>query len=85
VFATEADGLAAQRELYLDRYGAMTVREAMTHLSPAYQNNLPAYYAFLERNGIHLDATVTSQVDTFMDAVRRYEGVETGFVINRSP
>jgi hypothetical protein len=58
VFATLADGRAAQRALYLDRYGAMKVRDAIDKLTPPSENDTAGYVAALtdviEIRGEHL-------------------------------
>lgn len=85
VFATLADGRAAQRALYLDRYGAMTVRNAIDKLTPPSENDTVAYLADLQRAGVDLDKTVASQIDTLMPAVEANEGLIAGTVVKRVP
>jgi len=85
VFNTLADGRAAQRELYLDKYGAMTVRAAIGMLTPPSENDTAAYLALLQHAGVHLDKTVASQIDLLMPAVEANEGLIAGTVVQRVP
>ncbi|TMQ06287.1 MAG: DUF4157 domain-containing protein [Deltaproteobacteria bacterium] len=85
VFATMEDGRAAQRALYLNKYGAMTVRDAIEALTPRVENNTDRYLADLEKAGVDLDKDVKSQIDILMPAVAKNEGKDQGKVVPRSP
>jgi hypothetical protein len=85
VFATLADGRAAQRALYLDKYGAMKVRDAIDKLTPPSENDTAGYLAGLQRAGVDLDKTVASQIDALMPAVEANEGLIAGTVVQRLP
>ncbi|HEX8110652.1 MAG TPA: hypothetical protein VF516_23130, partial [Kofleriaceae bacterium] len=83
VFATMDDGRAAQRSLYLDKYGDQTVRDAINKLTPPSENDTTAYLAKLEAAGVDLDKDVKSQIDVLMPAVEANEGMITGIEVQR--
>lgn len=85
VFATLSDGRAAQRSLYLDKYGDSTVRDAINKLTPPSENNTTKYLADLQQAGVDLDKTVKSQIDVLMPAVQANEGLIAGIVVPRTP
>jgi hypothetical protein len=84
VFATMDDGRAAQRELYLNTYGAMTVKAAIEKLTPRSENDTDAYLKKLEAAGVDLDKDVKSQIDVLMPAVQANEGMIIGVVVARA-
>jgi hypothetical protein len=84
VFATMEDGRAAQRDLYLSTYGAMTVRAAIEKLTPRNENDTDAYLKKLAAAGVDLDKDVKSQIDVLMPAVKNNEGMITGVVVARA-
>lgn len=83
VFATMDDGRTAQKSLYLTQYGTQTVRAAVRKLTPPNENDTAAYLRGLERAGVKLDGTVTSQIDTLMAAVEVNEGLSLGTIVPR--
>jgi hypothetical protein len=85
VFATLDDGRAAQRSLYLSRYGEMKVRDAVNKLTPPSENNTKAYLAQLQRAGVNLDGIVKSQIDALMNAIEANEGLIEGTQVERVP
>jgi hypothetical protein len=85
VFATLDDGRAAQRALYLDKYGAMSVRAAIDKLTPPSENDTAKYLAELKNAGVDLDKDVKSQIDVLMPAVAANEGLIAGTVVARTP
>ena len=85
VFATLEDGRAAQRNLYLTKYGDMKVRDAIDKLTPPSENDTGQYLADLKAAGIDLDATVKSQIDALMKAVQSNEGLIEGTEVDRVP
>lgn len=84
VFATMDDGRAAQRDLYVNTYGAMKVREAIEKLTPRNENDTDAYLKKLAAAGVDLDKDVKSQIDVLMPAIEANEGMITGVVIARA-
>lgn len=84
VFATMADGRAAQKALYLNKYGAMTVRAAVEKLTPPTENDTATYLNRLASAGVDLDKDVQSQIDVLMPAVEANEGMISGVEIARS-
>lgn len=84
VFATMTAGRAAQRELYLGKYGASSVQDAVEHLTPPSENNTVKYLKDLEAAGVRLDQTVSSQIDLLMKAVEANEGMIKGVEVPRS-
>jgi hypothetical protein len=85
VFASLDDGRAAQKDLYLNKYGAMKVRDAINKLTPPSENDTTKYLDDLKRAGTDLDKDVKSQIDLLMPAVAANEGLIPGTVISRSP
>jgi len=85
VFAELDDGRAAQRALYLDKYGAMSVRDAINKLTPPSENDTTKYLDELKGAGVDLDKDVKSQIDVLMPAVAANEGVIAGTVVTRTP
>ncbi len=83
VFATMDDGRAAQRSLYLGKYGDWTVTDAIKKLTPKEENDTPAYLAKLAAAGVDLDKDVKSQIDKLMSAVEASEGMITGIEVTR--
>lgn len=83
VFATLEDGRAAQKALYLNKYGEQTVRAAIEKLTPPSENDTTRYLQELERAGINLDETVKSQIDKLMPAVQKNEGLIEGTIVPR--
>lgn len=85
VFASLKDGRAAQRDLYLSKYGAMKVRDAVNKLTPPSENDTDGYLAQLKAAGVDLDEDVKSQIDTLMKAVEASEGLIPGTDVARVP
>lgn len=85
VFATMADGRAAQRSLYLNTYGSMAVKAAVEKLTPSSENDTSAYLKKLEAAGIDLTRDVKSQIDKLMSAIEANEGMITGTAVTRVP
>lgn len=87
VFATMEDGRAAQKSLYLNTYGSMTVHDAVYKLTPPEdQNNTERYLKALAADGIDLEKDVKSQIDALMTAIEKEEGVKgVGVEVNRLP
>jgi hypothetical protein len=83
VFATMDDGRAAQRALYLDKYGEQTVKDAINKLTPPSENDTAGYLAKLKAAGVDLDKDVKSQIDKLMPAVEANEGMITGVELRR--
>jgi hypothetical protein len=83
VFASLADDRAAQRDLYLTKYGAMKVRAAINHLTPPSENDTARYLAALRTAGVDLDKDVQSQIDVLMGAVEANEGLIQGIEVPR--
>lgn len=84
VFANMEAGRAAQRALYLNKYGAMKVRDAIEKLTPPSENDTATYLKRLEQAGVDLDKDVKSQIDVLMSAVEANEGMIVGTEIARS-
>ncbi|MFN4119310.1 hypothetical protein [Acidovorax sp.] len=84
VFSTMEDGHAAQRALYINRYGSMKVRDAISKLTPPSENDTERYLRDLERAGVDLDKDVNSQINVLMPAVAVSEGVIAGIEVRRS-
>ena len=84
VFATMEAGRAAQRALYLNKYGAMKVRDAIEKLTPPSENDTATYLKRLEKAGVDLDKDVKSQIDVLMSAVEANEGMIAGVELTRS-
>ena len=85
VFATIEDGRAAQRALYVNTYGAMTVRAAIKKLTPDIENDTEKYLRDLAAQGVDLDKDVKSQIDLLMAAVAKNEGKDAGIEVVRTP
>jgi hypothetical protein len=85
VFATLEDGRAAQRDLYLRKYGDKKVRDAINKLTPPSENDTGQYLADLEEAGVDLDKNVKSQIDTLMKGVEANEGLTEGTEVDRVP
>lgn len=83
VFATLDEGRAAQRDLYLSRYGNQKVRDAIEKLTPSSENNTAAYLGRLRQAGVNLDRDVTSQINVLMRAIERNEGLVKGTEVKR--
>lgn len=84
VFATMDAGRAAQKALYLNKYGAMTVRAAIEKLTPPSENDTETYLKRLAGAGVNLDKDVKSQIDVLMPAVEANEGMISGVEVARS-
>lgn len=84
VFASMDDGHAAQRALYIKRYGTMKVRDAIAKLTPPSENDTERYLRELQGAGVDLDKDVNSQIDVLMPAVAASEGVIPGIEVPRS-
>jgi hypothetical protein len=84
VFATMDAGRAAQKALYLNKYGTMTVKAAIEKLTPSSENDTDAYLKRLAKAGVDLDKNVKSQIDTLMPAVEANEGMIQGVEVQRS-
>ncbi|WP_440113303.1 hypothetical protein [Acidovorax sp. BL-A-41-H1] len=84
VFATMDDGHAAQKALYIKKYGTTKVREAIAKLTPPSENDTERYLKELEKAGVDLDKDVNSQIDVLMPAVALSEGVIAGIEVPRS-
>jgi|GEM_PF-1639939 len=85
VFASLDDGRAAQRALYLNKYGDSTVRDAINKLTPPSENDTAKYLDDLKNAGVDLDKDVKSQIDVLMPAVAANEGLIAGIVVKRTP
>ena len=85
VFASLEDGRAAQRDLYVSKYGDMKARDAITKLTPPSENDTEGYLAQLKAAGVDLDKDVKSQIDTLMKAVETNEGLIQGMEVARIP
>lgn len=91
VFASMEDGRAAQRSLYVNKYGNMKVRDAIYNpktkegLTPPSENDTTDYLAKLKAAGVDLDKDVKSQIDLMMKAVAKNEGRDQGTEVARMP
>jgi hypothetical protein len=85
VFASLDEGRSAQRNLYLTKYGAMKVTDAINKLTPSSENDTTQYLAELKVAGVDLDKDVTSQIDVLMRAVQTNEGLIAGTEVQRVP
>jgi len=84
VFTTMEEGRAAQKQLYLTKYGTSTVRDAVgKHLTPPNENDTPTYLQQLQIAGVNLDSTMKSQIDVLMTAIEANEGVIEGVLVPR--
>ena len=84
VFATMEAGRAAQKSLYLNKYGDMTVKAAIEKLTPRSENDTDTYLQRLADAGVKLDKDVKSQIDTLMSAVEANEGMIKGVEVTRA-
>jgi hypothetical protein len=85
VFANIDEGRAAQKNLYMNRYGAMKVRTAINKLTPPCENDTAKYLADLKEAGVELDKSVASQIDILMEAIKTNEGLIKGIEVPRMP
>lgn len=85
VFASLEEGRTAQRNLYLNKYGDMKVRDAIDKLTPPSENDTAHYLAELQKAGVSLDKDVKSQIDALMKAVEANEGLIVGIEVVRIP
>jgi hypothetical protein len=85
VFASMEEGREAQKNLYLNRYGDMKVRDAVAKLTPDSENDTRQYLKDLEAQAVKLDEKVKPQIDQFMEAVRKNEGMKAGIEVSRTP
>lgn len=85
VFATMDEGRTAQKNLYINRYGAMKVRNAINKLTPPSENDTTHYLAELKKAGVDLDKDVLSQIDVLMEAIEANEGMIEGIEVTRVP
>lgn len=85
VFSTMDEGRSAQKELYINRYGAMKVRNAIDKLTPPSENDTARYLAELKKAGVDLDKDVLSQIDVLMKAIEVNEGMISGIEVTRVP
>ena len=85
IFKTPDDGRAAQKELYLRKYGDWTVMGRSRKLTPENENNVEQYLKDLAAQGINLTKDVKSQIEPLMPAIKRNEGSKEGTVVNRRP
>lgn len=85
VFDSLEKGRKAQRDLYLNKYGAMKVKDAINKLTPPSENDTTQYLADLKAKGIDLDKDVKSQIDLLMSAVQANEGLIEGTEVQRVP
>lgn len=84
VFATLDDGRAAQKDLYVNSYGNMKVKDAIAKLTPPSENDTAAYLADLKKAGVDLDKDVKSQIDLLMKAIQVNEGLIAGIEVPRT-
>jgi hypothetical protein len=85
IFATMQDGTDAQKDLYLRKYGDMTVSNAIAKLTPPSENNTPKYLEDLKKQGVDINGTVKSQIDKLVPAIQKNEGIVKGISVPRSP
>ena len=78
VFASMEEGRSAQRDLYIQKYGKMTVKDAVNSLTPPSENDTTTYLADSKAAGIDLDKDVASQIDLLMSAIQANEGMIEG-------
>ena len=83
VFASLDDGRLAQRSLYLEKYGKMTVTDAINRLTPPSENDTSKYLKDLEAAGVKLNQNVESQIDVLMKGVEANEGLIAGIIVER--
>lgn len=85
VFASLEEGRSAQRDLYVKKYGAMKVKDAINNLTPPSENDTTKYLADLKAAGIDLEKDVLSQIDALMIAIQANEGLIVGIEVPRVP
>ncbi|MBT1072036.1 hypothetical protein [Pelotalea chapellei] len=85
VFANLDEGRAAQKNLYINKYGAMKVRNAIDRLTPPSENDTTHYLAELKKAGVDLEKNVSSQIDVLMKAIETNEGLIAGIEVPRIP
>jgi hypothetical protein len=85
VFASMEEGRSAQRDLYIKKYGKMTVKDAVNNLTPPSENDTTKYLADLKAAGVDIDKDVASQIDLLMSAIQANEGMIEGTVVERAP
>jgi hypothetical protein len=85
VFANMDEGRTAQRNLYINKYGAMKVRAAIDRLTPPSENDTVHYLAELKKAGVDLEKNVSSQIDVLMKAIETNEGSIAGMEVSRIP
>lgn len=85
VFASLEAGRAAQKSLYLTKYGDMKVKDAIDKLTPPSENDTTKYLAQLKAAGVDLDKDMKSQIDKVMPAVEANEGLIPGIDVARVP
>lgn len=85
VFSTKDEGRTAQKNLYINKYGAMKVRNAINKLTPPSENDTIHYLAELKKAGVYLDKDVSSQINVLMEAVEANEGMIAGIEVTRVP
>ncbi len=83
-FPTEEMGRVALVDLLKDKYGKMTIKEMLPIYAPPKSNNLPAYFAFLKKNGINLDDTVINQLDLLSKKMPIHEGWKRGKIVPKN-
>lgn len=83
-FKDMATGRAAQKDLYINRYGEMSVREAVEKLTPRSENDTDSYLKALAKGGVDLDKKVAPQIDVLMREVEKNEGLIEGITLTRS-
>ncbi|MRR07340.1 MAG: hypothetical protein EG828_10430 [Deltaproteobacteria bacterium] len=84
-FSSMDEGRTAQKDLYINKYGAMKVRTAVNMLTPPSENDTTRYLAELKKAGVDLDKNVSSQIDVLMEAIEANEGMITGIEVTRIP
>ena len=85
VFANLDEGRTAQKSLYINKYGAMKVRDAIDKLTPPSENDTTHYLAELKKAGVDLEKNVSSQIDVLMKAIETNEGLIAGIEVPRIP
>lgn len=77
------EGQAAQKNLYIKKYGEMKVRDAVNMLTPPSENNTARYLAELKKAGVDLEKDMASQIDIVMKAIKVNEGATAGTEVPR--
>jgi hypothetical protein len=85
VFATLDAGRAAQKALYLNKYGDFTVKDAINKLTPPSENDTEKYLSQLTKAGVDISKDVKSQIDVLMVGVEASEGLIKGTNVPRTP